>query len=288
MPLPPRALCLTRITLRVADLGAAVTFYRHTLGFALSSGGPAEDRAVLRLGGGELALARAQAGASPYPEPRAANDPWFQHFAVAVSDMDAAFARVLLSRAEPISRGGPQRLPPNTGSVTACKFRDPDGHPIELSHDPRRNGSPAEVSAAAPFLAIDHTALAVGDLEAALDFYTSVLGLTLSGRSLNQGPEQDRLDGLQGAKADVVALATTAPGPHLELLRYRSPPAQPPREIGLEDLAATRTTFEVEDLGRVTEALDARRWRWRAVGSGLATRDPDGHRLELQSASKYR
>ena len=41
------------------------------------------------------------------------------------------------TRTEPPGHG-PQLLPPSTGSVTAFKVRDPDGHPLELSYNPAR------------------------------------------------------------------------------------------------------------------------------------------------------
>ncbi len=48
-----------------------------------------------------------------------------------------------------ISTDGPQRLPPSSGGVAAFKFRDPDGHPLELLAFPDRKWpahwqSPAE------------------------------------------------------------------------------------------------------------------------------------------------
>jgi len=55
--------------------------------------------------------------------------------------MDAAHARVLAdARAQPISQDGPQTLPPVDGSVRAWKFRDPDGHPLELLWFPPGGG----------------------------------------------------------------------------------------------------------------------------------------------------
>ena len=40
----------------------------------------------------------------------------------------------------PISEGGPQLLPPSNGAVRAFKFRDPDGHPLELIWFPPGQG----------------------------------------------------------------------------------------------------------------------------------------------------
>ncbi len=235
------------IGLNVADVARAAAFYR-ALGFS-------GDGARLSCGGFRLDLAAATG--ARYPEPRAANDPWFQHFAIAVADIDAATERALAAGATPISRGGPQLLPPNTGSVTAWKFRDPDGHPLELSYLPGSRWL-ADAAAGAVFLGVDHTALAVADLTAAQAWYAA-RGCHATGRSLNTGPEQDRLDGLAGVAVDIVALAPPGGEPHLELLCYRSPRPAPPRAVGEADVAATRTL----------------------IRGGRSETDPDGHRLAL-------
>lgn len=260
---PPPIGRIARLTLSVGDLDAVRAFYVEALGFAA---GPvqADGAVVLELGGREVALAPAPAGARPYPSPRAANDPWFQHFAIAVADMDAAYARLQRWGAGPISRGGPQRLPESSGGVTAYKFRDPEGRPLELSSAP--GGPWAAAAAARPdavFLSVDHIALAVADLEASLAFYTG-LGFCESGRALNRGAEQDRLDGLDSAVVDIVVLATPEPGPHIELLHYRTPSPPAPRRVATGDLAATCLVLTRHG------ADDPR-----------SLVDPDGHRLVI-------
>ncbi len=234
--------------LNVADVGQAAAFYT-ALGFTHT--GPH------RLTYGGFSLDLTQATGAPYPAWARANDPWFQHFALAVADIAAATALALDAGATPISRGGPQLLPPNTGRVTAWKFRDPDGHPLELSLIPGsvwlRDAAPDAV-----FLGVDHTAIAVHDLARSQAWYES-LGFREIGRSLNTGPEQDRLDGLDGVAVDIVALAPRGDGPHLELLAYRSPASAPSQPVDDGDIAATRTL----------------------LSRGVARRDPDGHRLGL-------
>ena len=260
---PPQIARIARLTLSVGDVAAMRAFYVEALGFAASPA-QGDGSVVLELGGREVALAPAPSGAKPYPEPRAANDPWFQHFAIAVADMDAAHARLAGSGAGPISHGGPQRLPASSGGVIAYKFRDPEGRPLELSHAP--GGPWAAAARARPqavFLGIDHTAVAVSDLQASLAFYTG-LGFAEAGRSLNRGPEQARLDGLDGAEVDIVVLTTPQPGPHVELLHYRSPSAGAARVIADGDLAATRTVLSPARAGG---------------GAPQALPDPDGHRI---------
>lgn len=252
----PQVHRITRIDLIVADLGLASAFYEG-IGFVRVDP-VAGVSLVLRLGAEEIGLIAAAAAAEPYPVPRAANDPWFQHFAVAVADADAAFARLADLGASPISRGGPQRLPPNTGSVVAYKFRDPDGHPLELSFVPGSRWT--TLDPAMLFLGIDHSAVVVRDLDAGIAYYTD-LGFKVAGRSLNQGDEQDRLDGLDDVQVDIVVMQPRDGGPHLELLHYRSPVPAKPRTIAACDIIATRIVAEAD--------RDAK------------LRDPDRHILHL-------
>ncbi|THD80504.1 MAG: glyoxalase [Phenylobacterium sp.] len=258
-----KAVRIARIGLTVGDLAAAAGFYCDALGFepagaAARTGARAQ---LLRLGEQEIELIAFDAPGRPYPEPRAANDPWFQHFAVVVSDMDAAYGRLARHGQRPISRGGPQLLPPSTGSVTAYKFRDPDGHPLELSHIPNSDWA---ARPGRPFLGVDHSAIAVADLAASIAFYEG-LGLSVAGRGVNQGPEQDRLDGLDGVVLDIVSLTTPEPSPHIELLHYRAPPSTAaPRRFAPNDIGATRLVMQVG-----------------GVAPPGPIHDPDGHLLEL-------
>ena len=257
---------IARLALNVRDLDRAAGFYVDALGFGVEA--RRRNVAQLALGLQQVELRACPDGAA-YPEPRAANDPWFQHFAIAVADMAAAYDRLCRHSPEPITRGGPQLLPPSTGSVTAYKFRDPDGHPLELSHAPGSSWSRAATSDGALFQGIDHTALAVRDLAASIAFYTD-LGCSVGGRSLNQGPEQARLDGLDGAIVDIVTLLAPGAGPHIELLHYRSPMAASAGQVAAGDIAATRTVLAPRSpLAQGTDDDP----------STSSRRDPDGHLL---------
>jgi len=146
---------LLRIGRNTSDLERAIAFHREALGFELIDANalrpawtqlPGVDAtpsrcARLALGAQEIELTEFP-DAAPYPQDSRSCDPWFQHFAVVTADIDAAFRRVLAHGATPITRDGPQRLPPSTGSVTAFKFRDPDGHPLELLALPPGTGDP--------------------------------------------------------------------------------------------------------------------------------------------------
>ena len=139
--------------------------------------------------------------------------------------MPGAFARLARFAAAAISCGGPQLLPHRSGGATAYKFRDPDGHPLELIR-----------FADAVAGGIDHSAIAVTDAGRSIEFYRDRLGLTVGARQVNTGPEQDRLDGLTGAEVDVVALEPRQATPHVELLAYRTPPCRPMPAL-LENMA---------------------------------------------------
>jgi len=231
-------------------------------------------------------------GAS-YPADSTASDLWFQHFAVLVEDIDAAHEAVRRAGTFlPISRAGHVRLPESSGGVSAVKFRDFDGHPLELIQL-------HSMTSAAPLAAafggtgrpeVDHTALAVGSTEASVAFYR-LLGFAPTGSTWNMGPEQTALDDVEEASVTVTQLRGDPLGPALELLEYsvgsrRSSPAG----TTARDIASTHCVISVPVLDPILDNL--RSWTGpkvsaRPVGSGEAGRlvalaDPDGHRLLLK------
>ncbi|MDN3564397.1 VOC family protein, partial [Paeniroseomonas aquatica] len=198
-------------------------FYRRAFGcleVACPPGGIS-----LRLGEEALSL---QQAATPGRADFRGNETGFQHFAIAVSDMRLALDRLSAAAGwTPISLAGPEMLPPASGGVTAFKFRDPEGHPLELLQ-----GQPGamrqhwpSMAGGAPFLGIDHSAISVTDTARSAAFYGG-LGFTVGRTQRNRGIEQARLDDLAGAEVDVTPLTGSGP-PHLELLRYRHPAACP-------------------------------------------------------------
>ncbi len=233
---------------------------------AIGMDGAEAEEIVMRIGAEEIALVRFAEPGRPYPPDSASGDLWFQHLAIVVRDMDAAYA-ILCSLGDwrPISVGGPRTLPPANGGVRAFKFRDPDGHPLELIWFPPGQGRAVWHNdlAGQSFLGIDHSGLAVSSTPRSLEFYTA-LGFDVAARSLNQGPEQARLDGLPNATAHITGLRPASPGsPGLELLAY-DPPGRPALAGGPNDL--------------VTD------WVTLITGSGdppRAMRDPDGHLIVI-------
>jgi catechol 2,3-dioxygenase-like lactoylglutathione lyase family enzyme len=285
---------ILRFDRTVADLARTEAFYREGLGFtregapealppaeaeAMGLAGRAARRLRMGLNGQEVTFLAVDPP-STAPPPAKATDPWFQHLAIPVRDMEAATAQLSRIGAVPISRGGPQTLPPSSGGVSAFKFRDPDGNPLELIFFP--DGSPAARWAEAPglFLGIDHSAITVTDLDAALGILTGPLGLAVAERGLNEGPEQARLDGVDDPVVDVVALQPPVPAPHVELLHYRQPPRTgAASDFGPAGPATTRFVFEAEDPAVLAEALTTHGVRVRVSGDGSAcyAAGPDGH-----------
>lgn len=283
---------LVCLGLNVSDLERSARFYQEALGFepegTPAPAGPAWARLLggkftrlsMRLGAQRIELARFDPPGAPYPADGTAADLYFQHFAVVTADMDAAYARLQGHGATPITRGGPQRLPAGSGGVTAYKFRDPDGHPLELLAFPREdNDAPPAMPVTT---GIDHTAISVADAERSIAFYGR-LGLTVAARQLNQGPAQGALDALAGVRVEVVALRPATPTPHVELLAYRQPRGRPrPSAMRPRDIAATRMLLQAARPPAAPGDPD-RLERAAPPGGGQMAllRDPDGHLIVL-------
>lgn len=266
---PGRARRVKYVSRNVADLPRALDFYRDALHFTLLEKTRRGHRATacrvarLQLGEQELRLVAFDSHGFPYPSRHSAADTWFQHLAIVVADMPAAYAQLCRHAFEPISQGGPQTLPPASGAVTAYKFRDPDGHPLELIHFPAGAGDARWQHRDGLFLGIDHTALVAADLPQSLAFYQQ-LGFRVISHSRQRGPEQERLDGIADVDVEVVGLAAALDEPpRLELLCYRAH-AHEGTAMAPDDVAADRTVIEVED------------------GSSALVKDPTGHRLVLR------
>jgi catechol 2,3-dioxygenase-like lactoylglutathione lyase family enzyme len=304
---------IARLSFTTADAARLAAFYVQALGAELAGVEERRDRSFGQLMGLEGISARALAlciGAQtiellefstpglPYPLERSSNDPLFQHIAIAVADMQAAFEHLAACDGwMPITAPAPQLLPPSSGGVRAFKFRDPEGHPLELLQFAPGREPPAwrAPSPRTRFLGINHSAIVVANTAHSIEFYCGLLGLSISSSSLNQGPEQERLDGLHGAVVEVTSLATrSGTSPHLELLCYRAPSPrryQSPAPSS-NDIAATRLVLDVDDVGRTVERLAAVQVSFicPAVvtpgdGSEAALlRDPDGHALLLRAS----
>lgn len=301
------ALRLLRVGRNAADLERARRFYCEALGFVVidsQDGAPPAwsqspgvcDAAVrsarLRLGAQGIELTAFDPPGAAYPPNSNSADLWFQHCAIVVSDMDAAYARLRRhGDFTAISRDGPQTLPASSGGVIAFKFRDPDGHPLELILFPPGSGDPAWQTAQnnGPMLGIDHSAIGVADADRSIAFYTK-LGLSQATRQTNSGPAQQRLDDLPDVSVDVVALPPAdARTPHIELLAYRIPRGRAPASSDIRDIAADRLVLKVQDLAALLEAQADANTEIISTGAiedddgtqAALLRDPDGHLLVL-------
>ena len=279
---------------KVSDREVAGEAYEHLQGvFGLRM------RVVrMRLGDEQIELTEylAPRGRS-IPEDARSNDRSFQHVAIIVSDMKAAYRRLRENKVRHAS-SGPQRLPDwneNAAGIEAFYFKDPDGHPLEILAFPNGKGAAKWHQATGKlFLGIDHTAIVVGDTEASLGFYWGLLGLSVAGHSENYGTEQEHLNNVFGARLRITALRADA-GPGIELLEYLAPrDGRPyPPDLKPNDLAHWQTTLVADGAeGGWRRLLDAG-VLFVSPGSvalpdaslgfskGLLTRDPDGHAVRV-------
>jgi len=254
--------------------------------------------ARLRLGDEEIELTQYLAPEGrPFPVDSRSNDGWFQHIAIIVRDVERAYRHLREHRVRHASPG-PQRLPdwnPNAGGIEAFYFKDPDGHALEILAFPPGKGDPKwHVPGPRLFLGIDHTAIVVRDTDSSLRFYRDLLGLRVVGTSENYGPEQERLNGVFGARLRITALRAVG-GPGIELLEYLAPrDGRPyPEDARANDLLHWQTDLATSDAAVAERRLRDRDVRWVSPGSvavddaalgfpaGLLARDPDGHALRF-------
>jgi catechol 2,3-dioxygenase-like lactoylglutathione lyase family enzyme len=296
----------------VTDMNRALEFYTRVLPFAVAgdtemSGRPfelltgifaARARVVrLRLGEEQIELTEFQAPRGrPIPDDMRPNDRTFQHVAIVVRDMDAAYRRLRAHGVEHASTG-PQRLPdwnPNAGGIRAFYFRDPDRHFLEIISFPAGKGaSKWHAPGRELFLGIDHTAIVVGDTDRSLALYRDTFGLSLAGESENHDVEQEHLNGVFGARLRITTLRA-AEGPGIELLEYLAPRdgRAPPADLRSNDVVHWQTTLVTRSLEPLLPLARAHRVALVSPGpidaggslgfqQGALVRDPDGHGMRL-------
>lgn len=220
-----------------------------------------------------------------FPEGSRGNDLWFQHVAIVVSDMNAAYERLRKFRTQFVSNV-PQTLPESNRSaagISALYFRDPDSHYLELIHFPPDKGqSKWHKRSHTLFLGIDHTAIAVSSTPASLAFYRDKLHFRVTGRSENFGTEQEHLSGVFDAHVLITSLRSES-GIGIELLDYLSPGAgRPiPQDLKANDIACWQTPINVAEAG-------SERLHWSLLRSpsepdneAAWIKDPDGHLIQL-------
>jgi len=303
------------IAITVSDLDRSVDFYTQVLSFQKESETEARrdsfDRltgifgtnirvATLRLGMETVQLVeyRTPPGRQ-VPSDSQSNDGWFQHIAIVVRDMDAAYARLREHKVGQISTN-PQTLPrwnPNAGGIKAYYFRDPDNHSLELIYFPAGKGDPRwQQSREALFLGIDHTAFAVSDTGRDVAFYRNLLGFRIVGESLNYGSEQEELTHVFGCRVLITSLRAPA-GPGIEFLEYLTPRSGRsfPANTQQNDLWSWSTTLIAKDLPAAVAELRRQNATFISAepedvspltesgAKGVLIRDPEGHALLLRS-----
>lgn len=301
------------VGMTVSDMEAAVQFYSEVLTFNKISDielfGPEVD-ALQGVFGVRMHVVRLQLGREvielteyltqggrPIPIDSRSNDLWFQHMAIVVSDMDAAYRRLRDFKVQHVSTA-PQRLPdslPAAAGIEAFYFQDSDRHTLELIAFPPDKGDPRwQENREDLFLGIDHTAIAVADTAQSLAFYQDLLGFAVAGESFNFGAEQERLNNVFGARLHISGL-TVGQGMAVELLEYLSPShgRSYPADSTPLDHWHWDITMLVDDVAAVTERLVAvgvplvsSHWVHTAetpypFRRAVMVRDPDGHALRL-------
>ncbi|MCW5314220.1 VOC family protein [Nostoc sp. KVJ3] len=311
------------IGLTVTNCDRSLNFYQEALGFELIGDITVEGKDYSDLEGlteAKIRIVTLQLGdelielmeylnvqGKPIPKDSQSNDIWFQHLAIVVSDMDRAYAQVRLFPIEPISVAPQIILPDNeaSGGVRAFKFKDPDGHNLELLWFPSDKGQDKwHQNPNRLFLGIDHSAMsttgyayAVSDPEQSLHFYRDLLGMQVDSRSLNWRATQSRLDNLPGAKVKITGLRPVQGGLGIELLNYLVPEKGRPIPSDWKscDIAHMQIEFVVNDIEQVVEIL--RQNGVKFVSSrivqfadssfpyrqGCLVKDPDGHGILLIS-----
>jgi catechol 2,3-dioxygenase-like lactoylglutathione lyase family enzyme len=301
------------VGMTVSDMDRAVEFYSQVLSFQKVSDVEVlgtEYEQLQGLFGVRLRVVRMQLGnesielteyltpkGKPIPIDSRSHDRWFQHIAIAVSDIDRAYQHLRSFKVQHTSTA-PQRIPDSNkaaAGIRAFYFKDPDGHNLEIIYFPLGKGDPKwHKPINQLFLGIDHTAIVVSKTEASLKFYRDLLGLKLAAESMNYGIEQEYLNNVQGARLHISGLRSSA-GPGIEFLEYLTPrDGRPfPTDARPNDLLHWQTTLVVKDAKTVAQQLRVNKSAFVSPGvvvipgqtlgfkKGFLVRDPDGHVMRI-------
>jgi catechol 2,3-dioxygenase-like lactoylglutathione lyase family enzyme len=301
------------VGMTVSDMDRSVDFYTNVLSFKKVSDLEVlgtEYEQLQGLFGVRLRIVKLQLGnesielteyltpkGRPIPIDSRSHDRWFQHIAIAVSDMDKAYQHLRKYKVQHASTA-PQRIPDSNiaaAGIRAFYFKDPDGHNLEIIYFPPGKGDPKwQKSTNQTFLGIDHTAVVVSNTATSLKFYRDLLGLKLAGESTNYGTEQAHLNNVQDARLHISGLRSTS-GPGIEFLEYLEPQdgRSLPADAKPNDLTHWQTTLVVKDISAITKQLQLNQATFispaivtipgQTLGfkQGILVRDPDGHPLRL-------
>jgi catechol 2,3-dioxygenase-like lactoylglutathione lyase family enzyme len=310
------------VGMTVADMDQAIKFYTEVLSFQKVSDVEVlgtEYEQLQGLFGVRLRVVKLKLGnesielteyltpkGRPIPIDARSNDRWFQHIAIAVSDMDKAYQQLRKYKVQHASTA-PQRIPVSNkaaAGIRAFYFKDPDGHNLEIIYFPPGKGDPKwQKSTNRTFLGIDHTTIVVSNTAASLKFYRDLLGLKLAGESTNYGNEQAHLNNVQDARLHISGLRSIS-GPGIEFLEYLEPKdgRSLPADAKPNDLTHWQTTLVVKNINAIVKRLQLvggkptpRENRVTFISpavvtipgqifgfkQGILVRDPDGHPMRL-------
>lgn len=257
------------ISSTVSDVERSRSFYTEVLSFKpvsditlegnyyseLEGIKPTQIRIVtLQLGDEAIELMEyLNVAGKPIPANSQSNDLWFQHMAIAVSDIDRAYEHLNSFEINPIS-SGLQNLP---NGIRAFKFKDPDGHDLEIIwFPPEQSKDKWQKNTEELFLGIDHSAITVADTQQSLKFYQDLLGMEVEESNINSGEIQAHLDGLPEAEVRVTSLQSQR-GLGMELLDYIVPGTGRtfPDDWQSYDIAHMEIQLVVEDIEAAVNTL---------------------------------
>lgn len=301
------------IGITVSDLDRSVDFYTRVLHFRKLSDDELAGEAIENVKGVfgvRIRVARLQLGQEqielteflapkgrPVPLDSRSNDRWFQHIAIIVRDMDAAYAWLRQNKIQ-FASSGPQTLPAwnkAAGGIKAFYFRDPDNHVLEILWFPEGKGlAKWHEPGKELFMGIDHTAIVVSNTESSLHFYRDLLGMRVAGESENYGTEQEHLNNVFGAHLHITAVRA-AGGPGIEFLEYLAPrDGRPvPTDTRANDVVHWETELLTEEPAqRWSELLRSAEHVSSHIedltiatdtASEFTVKDPDGHAVTLKA-----
>lgn len=110
---------------------------------------------------------------------------------------------------------------------------------------------------------LDHVSVVVDDLPAAIAFFTT-LGMTREGGATVEGPWVDRINGIDGVRAEIVMMRTPDGHGRLELTKFRNPEL-----VELEPAVAPPNAAGLRSVMFAVESVDDTVARLRAGGAEL-------------------
>jgi catechol 2,3-dioxygenase-like lactoylglutathione lyase family enzyme len=188
---------------------------------------------------------------------------------------------------------------PGAARIKAVKFRDPEGHDLELIYFPAGKASPIwQKPTSRLFLGLSHTAMTVDSTEKGVAFYRDVLGFDVGGVTFNIGATQEVLDDLFNDTCLVTPMLPISQPPHSEFLDYKTPPGGRPMPVDTKanDLWHWQTTLVTKDIQAATDRLRKAGVQFitpdivsipqetqaeLGFKKALMIRDPNGHAIRL-------